>query len=177
MIERYQQQVAQLADELKCRLDVDDKFRVAGMMFVESSYVEVPPITNQIDYLINLHELGHMAFDHTQIRYPHTQHKRFYFDNGVLHSEAQAWEYALDKCIDPLQEASRRFAWDVCLGSYYEHGYIAAKGKPDRLHNGNRHHVEFVWDEPDDYFTSIVRKIQGSTTDFKIGYRGVVSFQ
>jgi hypothetical protein len=171
MIEKYRTQVDLLAKELNCKLVVDDKFRTTAMMYVESGYVEVPPIDNQIDYLINLHELGHVYHGHTQGRPPHTD-KKFYFENGVLRSEAQAWEYALDKCIDELQDSSRIFMWDTCLGSYYSHAYLRQNGEPDRLLNGNRHHVEFAWDKPDEYFTSVVKRIQGNINDFKIAYKG-----
>lgn len=168
---KYQKHIEQLAEELKCRRVVDIKFRTTAMMYVESGYVEVPPIGNQIDYLINLHELGHVFHKHTQGRPPHTD-KKFYFDNGVLHSEAQAWEWALDKCINDLEPASRYFMWDTCLGSYYSLGYIASNGKPTTLPNGNRHHVEFVYDKPDAYFTSIAKRIQGALTNYRIIYKG-----
>jgi hypothetical protein len=171
MIEQYRAQIDLLAKELNCNLVIDDKFRNTAMMYVESGYVEVPPINNQIDYLINLHELGHVYHGHTQGRPPHTD-KKFYFENGVLRSEAQAWEYALDKCLDELQDSSRIFMWDSCLGTYYFHAHIRKNGEPDRLLNGNRHHVEFTWDKPDDYFTSIVKRIQGNINDFKIAYKG-----
>lgn len=169
MIDRYKNQVRNLAQSLNCELRVDPIYRGAAMMYVESGYVEVPPIENQIDYLINLHELGHVAHGHTQGRPPH-QDKRFYFDNGVLKSEAQAWEWALDKCIDEPQPESRVFMWDTCLGSYYHLGYVESGGKPSRLLNGNRHWVEFVYDKPDEYFTSVVKRIRGNLTNFKISY-------
>lgn len=171
MIEKYQKQILQLAGELSCKLVVDEKFRTTAMMYVESGYVEVPPVQSQIDYLINLHELGHVHHGHTQGRPPH-QDKRFYFDNGVLRSEAQAWEWALDKCLDEISPESRLFMWDSCLGTYYLYGYLTKGNNPDRLLNGNRHHVEFVWDKPDEYFTSIVKRIQGNIEGFKISYKG-----
>ncbi len=170
MIAKYKAHIEELAKQLNCRLDIAAKFRVSAMMYVESGYVEVPPIENQLDYLINLHELGHVYWNHTQARPPHND-ERFYFDNGVLKSEAQAWEWALDKCLDTLQNASRRFIWEVCLGSYYRHS-ITCAGKPTRLLNGNRHHVEFVYDKPDEYFTSVVRRIQGDLTAYTIRYNG-----
>ncbi len=169
MISNYQEQVTKLAEDLDCRLDVSDEFRTAGMMYVESGYVEVPPITNQIDYLINLHELGHVFHGHTQGRPPHSD-KKFYFDNGVLRSEAEAWEWALDQSIDEPELASRIFMWDNCLGSYYS-GALASKGGRYRLLNGNRHHVEFIYDKPDEYFHSIVKRIQGD-----VGYTYKVPF-
>jgi hypothetical protein len=171
---KYYQHIAKLAKELNCCLVIDVKFRTSAMMYVENGYVEVPPIENQIDYLINLHELGHVAHGHTQGRPPH-EDKKFYFDNGVLRSEAQAWEWALDQCIDKTIEASSRvFMWDTCLGTYYD-GAIAAiaMNKSDnRLLNGNRHHVAFAFDKPDEYFTSIVKRIQGDLTNYSIDYKG-----
>lgn len=179
MIEQYQAQINFLAAKLNCRLDVDPKFRTTAMMYVESGYIEVPPITDQISYLITLHELGHVAEKHTQPRSDDPHAARFYFDNGVLHSEAQAWSWALDHCLDEVQPTSRTFMWDQCLGSYYKVGYLTAAGKPTRLLNGNRHHVEFVFDEPDDYFTAIVARIQNGIdpTLYTIKYDGRRTFQ
>lgn len=139
-----------------------------GMMYVELGYVEIPTVENQIHYLTGLHELAHFANGDTQGRPPH-QDKKAYFDKGVLHCEAAAWNWALDRCIDEVSDASRKFMWDTCLGSYYL-GSIHAKGKPSRLMNGDRHHVEFVYDEPDEYFTNTVKRIQGDLTNFAIKY-------
>src|SRR5271170_6514155 len=152
-MKQYQDHIDSLAKELGCR--VDQKPGQLGMMYVEFGYVEGPTISNQMDYLINLHELGHFAHGHTQGRPPKNKEK-FYFENGVLKSEAQAWNWALDKCIDEIQDESRRYMWDFCLGSYYNYGYIHERGKPTRLWNGNRHHVEFVFDTPDVYFDDTV---------------------
>jgi hypothetical protein len=168
MIQEYNKQVESLAKEFGCRIDM--RPNLFGMMYVELGYIEVPTIENQIHYITGLHELSHFANGHTQGRPPH-QDKRFYFDNGVLRSEADAWRGALDWCLDEVQEATRRFMWDFCLGSYYMHA-IECGQKPTRLMNGNRHHVEFVYDKPDAYFTSIVKRIQGDLTDYKIKYEG-----
>lgn len=173
MNSRYQDHIKVLARELQ--VEVRQKPHMSGMMYVEFGYVECPTITNQIEYLTNLHELGHCAFGHTQGRPPHSD-KRYYFDNGVLRSEAEAWEWALNRCIDPIQDASRRFMWDTCLGSYYEVGYLSAKGQPFRLRNGNRHHIEFVFDHPDAFFDGMVKRIQGHLTDYEIAYRGKMEF-
>jgi hypothetical protein len=166
---QYQKHIEDIAEELNCKLI--QKPNLPGMMYVELGYIEIPTIKNQIDYLTALHELLHFKDGHTQARPPY-QDKTFYFDNGVLKSEAQAWEYTLDNCIDEITDESRRFMWDVCLGSYYQNGYLDAKGKPSRLWNGNRHHHEFIYDHPDEYFESIVKRIQGSITDFKTKYVG-----
>ena len=168
MIEEYKSHIASISKELGCRVDMRPD--IPGMMYVESGYIETPTIKNQIHYLTALHECGHYAWGHTQGRPPH-QDKRFYFDNGVLRSEAQAWEFALDRCLDELQDNSRRFMWDTCLGSYYFDSILHGNS-PHRLWNGNRHHVEFIYDKPDAYFTSIVKRIQGNTKDFKIKYNG-----
>jgi len=165
----YQSHITKLAEQLKCKLVVDKKFRTSAMMYVEFQYVEVPPIENQIDYLINLHELGHVYYGHTQGR-PPKQDQKFYFDNGVLRSEAQAWEWALDQHIGDIENASRYFMWDNCLGTYYQWGYKYYQDAPSRLLNGNRHWVLFCYDKPDEYFTSIVNKIQNNLTGFQIPY-------
>lgn len=176
MLDKYQTQVEQIAKELACKLDQKPEFRSAGMMFVEEQppRVEIPTITDQISYLICLHELGHVANEDTQGRPPY-QSKKAYFDKGVLRAEAAAWEFTIENCLDDIEDSSRYFMWD-CLGSYYSLGYLASKGKPARLLNGNRHHVEFIYDEPDEYFTSIVKRIQGNLIDFKIEYKGAVDF-
>jgi len=165
MLQKYQEHIDALAKELNCR--VDQKPGQIGMMYVEFGYVEGPSIKTQADYLVNLHELGHFAHGHTQGR-PPKQKEKFYFENGVLKSEAQAWNWALDRCIDKIQDASRRFMWDTCLGSYYRYGYLAKRGEPDRLWNGNRHHVEFVYDTPDVYFDDTVKRIQGDLKNWII---------
>ncbi len=167
MIERYKNQVDSLAKELGCEVRFVDDL-MGGMMFVEFGYVETPHIVDQKTYLIALHECGHFAWNHGQGR-PGAADKRFYFDNGVLRSEAQAWNWALDKSIDEPTESSRRFMWDVCLGSYYTNS-LRLDGKPTRLLNGNRHHIEFVYDKPDAYFTETVKRIQGELTGFNTPY-------
>ena len=143
------------------------------MMYVEFGYVEGPTLENEKDYFINLHELGHMAHGHTQGRPPQDD-KKFYFENGVLKSEAQAWEWALDRAMIKPSPESRVFMWDTCLGSYYDH-YRMFRNHPTRLGNGNRHHVEFVYDHPDEYFESVVKRIQEdefSLIDYRIKYTG-----
>jgi len=169
MIEKYQEHIKALSKQLGCRIDL--KPNQIGMMYVEFGYVEGPTIKTQVDYLVNLHELGHFAHGHTQGRPPKRKEK-FYFENGVLKSEAQAWEWALDRCIDEIQDESRRFMWDTCLGSYYVYGYLWYKGVPSTLGNGNRHYVEFVYDHPDEYFESIMKRIQGNLSNWNHKYKG-----
>lgn len=168
MIKEYQNHIDTLAKQLNCKLVQKDD--LPGMMFVESGYVEIPTVKNQIHYLTGLHELAHFANGHTQGRPPH-EDQHFYFDNGVLKSEAEAWEGALGWCIDEIQEESRRFMWDYCLGSYYQ-CYLYSNGRKTQLLNGNRHHISFVYDHPDEFFSSIVKRIQGNIIDYKIKYIG-----
>lgn len=163
-----QEHIDRLAREMGCEVRQGPK--VGGMMYVELGYVVGPIIETQRDYLAVLHELGHFALGHTQGRPPRTG-DRFYFDNGVLRSEAQAWHWAMRECAEPLEDASRRFMWDWCLGGYYQHSLREGK-TPTRLHNGDRGHVEFVFDEPDAYFASVVAEIQGALVDFTIPYPG-----
>lgn len=159
-------QLHQLAKEAKVELRLAPG--MAGMMYVEFGYVEGPDPTDlscgwhyptvQACYMVNLHEIGHGALGHTQGRPPATD-QTFYFDNGVLRSEAQAWEYALDHMDEELEMTTRRFMWGTCLGSYYA-GARAANGRGgNRLGNGNRHHVAFTYDEPDEYFWGIADRL------------------
>lgn len=127
-----------------------------GMMFVEFEppMIECPEIDGQIAYMVCLHELGHVIHGHTQGR-PPFEHKRFYFDNGVLHSEAQAWNWAMDVvCEDELDIATADYMWHQCLDSYRQ-GALTAGGRPTRLTNGDRGYVEFVYDDADDYFWGV----------------------
>ena len=165
----YQYHVERLAKELGCKIVQEPN--MPGMMYVEFGYVEGPIIKTQSDYLTMLHELGHFYWGHTQGR-PPKESERFYFDNGVLHSEAQAWEWALNISLDDPTENSRRFMWDTCLGAYYRWCYLYPKGIPTHLTNGDRGYVWFVCDDPDSYFESIMRRIQGEITNFNIKYEG-----
>lgn len=167
IISKYRQHIKDLAAQLGCTVHQEPE--LPGMMFVEFGYVHGPIINNQIDYLTNLHELMHFKHGDTQGRPPH-DNKKHYFEAGVLHQEAYAWDESLDQCIDEIQPASRYFMWDVCLGSYYS-AYLRSNGKPSRLLNGNRHYVEFVYDCPDEYFTSVVNRIQSNLSSFKIIYK------
>lgn len=158
-MKRYQDHIDTIAKELSC--EIRPSGRMNAMMFVEFGYVECPKIEDQQTYLINLHELGHMKWGHTQGRPPKGK-ERFYFDNGVLRSEAQAWEFALDQCIDTeVSNENRVFMWDTCLGSYYWH-YLNKRGQAGHhLTNGDRHYVSFAYDHPDEFFTSIHKRIVG----------------
>lgn len=165
-IKTLQDHIDSLAEELNCI--VIQKPGLSGMMYVEEEppRIEGPTLKDgwrgygpQAAYMVMLHELGHVAHGHTQGRPPY-QDKQFYFDNGVLKSEAQAWEWALDNKVSSitLDSSTRELMWKVCLGSYYSHA-VDSKGIPTRLWNGNRHHVKFVFDEPNDFFYSIKERI------------------
>ena len=165
-VDDYQADIDRLARSLGCQ--VRQAPRASGMMYVELGYIEGPVIENQRDYLALLHELGHFALGHTQGRPPY-EHEAYYFENGVLRSEAEAWEWALNECSAPIEYKSRRFMWDYCLGGYYQNSLRVA-GQRTRLHNGNRHHVEFVYDEIDAYFYSVVKAMQGECTGFIVPF-------
>lgn len=169
MMDRFadlQDHIDRIARTLGC--EVRQHRGSLGMMWVEFGRISGPIIEAQKNYLALLHELGHFKLGHTQGR-PPQEDKRFYFDNGVLRSEAQAWEWALDHCIEPIEPVSRQFMWDFCLGGYYQESLNLA-GQPTRLRNGDRHHVEFVYDKTDDYFASIVQRIQGGLSIFKVPF-------
>lgn len=158
-----QDHVTELAELLTC--EVVQKPGMAGMMFVEYEppMIEGPVIQEQKDYFIMLHELGHVAHGHTQGRPPFTD-KRFYFDNGVLKSEAEAWMWALDNSREEPCQATRNFMWNFCLGSYLR-GSVTARGRLDQLWNGNRHHVVFLWDKPDELFWSSAERLAGENVE------------
>jgi hypothetical protein len=162
----YQSHIDQLGRNLGCQ--VRQYPGAPGMMYVELGYVEGPVIRNQRDYLSLLHELGHFALGHTQGRPPYDT-ETYYFDNGVLRSEAEAWEWALNECEDTIEYKSRRFMWDYCLGGYYQSS-LELEGKPTRLTNGDRGHVIFTYDEVDAFFVAVVRQIQGGETGFLVPF-------
>lgn len=160
-LEEMQRHIDELADAVGC--DVTQRDGMPGMMYVEYEppLIEGPLIKEQKDYFVMLHELGHVAHGHTQGR-PGYEDKTFYFDNGVLRSEAEAWNWALDNAEEEADLATRAFMWTVCLGSYYYSMKAWGWGRPgDRLGNGNRHHVAFAPDKPDGYFWATVRRIKG----------------
>lgn len=158
--DEMQDHIEEIAGRLGCK--VIQEPGMTGMMYVEYEppTIEGPIITNQKDYMVMLHELGHVHYGHTQGRPPY-EDRTYYFDNGVLRSEAEAWEYALD-VVDPtmtMDYTTRRFMWERCMNIYYL-GAKLADGRPgQRLSNGNRHHHSFTWDEPDEYFWSIKERM------------------
>lgn len=154
----YREVLYDLASDLGCGLRLGPD--IAGMMYVEFGYVEGPdPVTSsgvtpQQAYVVGLHELGHFDYGHTQGR-PGRESETWYFDNGVLHSEAEAWDFALDYAAEDLLPETLAYMRDRCLGSYLA-GARAAGGRPgNRLWNGDRHHVAFTYDEPDEFFWSV----------------------
>lgn len=161
----YRLSVKSLAKELGCEVRQYDQ-NTPGMMYVEFGYVEGPTLDPgpklQERYMVNLHELGHFALGHTQGR-PPKNNERWYFENGVLRSEAEAWEWALDHSIIPDEDYYRdtqKYMWETCMGSYYRSSVWAGYEDPNQyLYNGNRHYVAFKWDEPDEYFWGIKKRL------------------
>lgn len=155
-----QEHVMALATDLGC--DVIQRSGMAGMMYVEYEppMIEGPTIETQRDYVIMLHELGHVAHGHTQGRPPFDD-KKFYFENGVLRSEAEAWRWAMDNSLEELETSTREFMWNGCLGTYYAQGVRTAGAGGQRLGNGNRHWVEYSYDKPDDFFWRTVQMMLG----------------
>lgn len=132
----------------------------SGAMYVEYSppFIKIPACVTQFDYMVCLHELGHVVHKHTCGR-PGHESQRFYYDNGVLRSEAQAWNWAMDVCDEELEPNTAMQIWELALGTYYNH-YVSSAGLPTRLYNAGRHHVEFIYDEPDEYFQHTRDRIQ-----------------
>src|SRR2546430_1966206 len=170
MERKLQKHINKLGKKLGCIVNQGQGQQ--GMMYVEEDIprIEGPLLvadgfhpTPESAYLVMLHELGHVFHGHTQGRPPHID-KKFYFDNGVLHSEAQAWEFALDNSIIVPEGAESDFMWNTCLGSYYAGAYRSDGTKhnlrdDNRLYNGNRHWIPFAWDDADSYFYSIRDRI------------------
>lgn len=164
----YSRYLYDLARELGCGLRMAPNLQ--GMMYVEFGYVESPDpekstqFTPQQAFAVGLHELGHFSHGHTQGR-PPLDHLRFYFDNGVLRSEAEAWQFALGHFQAREEEIlpeTRTFMHDRCISSYYAASQIA-KGNRVRLSNGNRHHIAFTYDVPDPFFYSVKAQLRGAT--------------
>lgn len=142
--------IEDLRDEHGIRIDWMNKM-YGGMMFVEEDpprieipFLETQGLTRGQAYMIALHEIGHCVLGHTQGRPPH-EDKRYYFDHGVLRCEAEAWNWALDECRVELSRGDAAFVWS-CFDSYVSSAR-KQNGKPYRLGNGNRHWVEFVYDD------------------------------
>jgi len=193
-LKEMQEHLTQLASWEGVRLDQAPN--MAGMMYVEFGYVEGPTIEEdpsfphypnaESRYLVCLHEIGHYNYGHTQGR-PWTDeyrrkafggpseddhywtNRQHYFDNGVLRSEAEAWNYALDQCKIPDEEIkleTRNFMWYTCLGSYFENARLVGFTTPgQRLGNGDRAYVPFAYGKPDHYFFQTKRRILEGNSD------------
>lgn len=159
-INKYQEHIESLAAQMGVILDQEPG--MPGMMFVEEEppRIEISTITDvayyrndwlvypaerQTKYFAALHELGHCHYGHTQGRPPFTN-KRFYFENGVLKSEAQAWDFAFVNCLDEVKDETRQWALK-CFNTYRQSAILAGK-RLITLNNGNRHHVAFQYDDP-----------------------------
>lgn len=163
-----QRHVEELAADLG--IDVDQAPNMPGMMYVEEDppRIEVPTLepsvaapSVELAYLVALHEIGHCVLGHTQGR-PPFEDKRYYFDHGVLRCEAEAWNYALDVALLVLDPVDAHYAAENYLGSY-RRAALRAGGRPTRLGNGNRHHVEFVFDNPhNEYVQEAMRRLRDS---------------
>jgi hypothetical protein len=170
-----QAHLEELAESLGCRLD-QPEVNTPGMMYVEFGYVEGPQLVEGLGghypdvcsrYVTNLHELGHFAHGHTQGR-PPKDTETWYFDNGVLQSEAEAWAYALDNAVVPITDAARRFMWNTCLNSYHTGAWMVGYDTPgQRLWNGDRAHVRFAYGRPTDYFWSVVERILDDPREYE----------
>lgn len=163
-----QAHLEQLCKDLGVKLV--QKYDLPGMMFVEEDppRIESPLLVPcdivpnvRVGYMAGVHEVGHVEHGHTQGRPPYDD-QTFYFDNGVLRSEAEAWEFALDNHIAELTARDSSYMADHLFGSYI----MSAKrmnGKPLRLPNGNRHYVEFTFDDPNDpYVQSILHRLNNA---------------
>lgn len=168
-MDRFERVVRVIARDEGCGLRMERG--LAGMMYVEYGYVEGPTIDPVGTYpneesclMVILHELGHFVRGHTQAR-PPFQDQSHYFDNGVLRSEAEAWEYALDTArelnlVTEFSDETRSFMWDTCLGSYYR-GAVRAGGRSgQRLLNGDRGYHAFTYDVPDNYFWGVAERLK-----------------
>jgi len=160
-----------LAKQLGCELHQYNP-STPGMMYVEFGYVEGPTLDDiygggyrniESRYMVNMHELGHFAHGHTQGR-PPKQNETWYFDNGVLNSEAEAWEWALDNSIlESYDKATRDYMWNTCLNSYYSHAQMVGFDTPGQtLGNGDRHYVKFAFGKPRPLFHTVKRRLIGT---------------
>lgn len=165
-LDKLQEHVVGIARELGAILEQGPG--VPGMMYVEEQppRVECPTITNAREYYINLHELGHVYHEHTQGRPPFLNSKH-YFENGVLLSEAEAWDFALNSAIVPVPPGVGKFMRDNYIGSYLREaeriGFETKGwhwGTPGLdWSNGNRHYVEFAYGTPGKFFWDVMDRL------------------
>jgi len=152
-------------------IKMDQRYNLAGMMYVEEEppRIEVPSLVPcrhapsvALCYMVALHEIGHVVMGHTQGRPPHI-HKTHYFDNGVLKSEAEAWMWALKNRKCKLEQWESEYMAERYIGSYRERAFIEGSNIDTTLRNGNRHHVTFRWDDPNNrYVIDVIRKLKNS---------------
>ena len=171
MQSQYQEHIDKIAAFMGCV--VVQKHDLRGMMYVEEEppRIEGPLITTYVSkdypnmqskYIALLHELGHVHYGHTQGRPPY-QNKQFYFDNGVLNSEAQAWDYALENSIDEILPETFKFM-RKCFWSYIRHAKESAN-KKIVMDDPGRNFVEFVFDKPNELVLSTYERIGGNRLD------------
>lgn len=160
---QLQQHIYDIAADLNCEVEFTVGMKEA-MMYVEENppRIEVPTkehwdVWPEKCYAISLHELGHVYHGHTQGRPPYLN-KIYYFKNGVLKSEAEAWKFALNNSLIDWAEETMDYALNICLLSYFKASQWAGN-RPDRLTNGNRHYHLFTWDTPDDYFWNVAKEL------------------
>ena len=82
-----------------------------------------------------------------------------YFENGVLKSEAEAWEFALDNSLIEPSEEDRDMMLQ-CIMSYVR-GAEIKHDQLSRLYNGNRHHHAFYYDQRTVFVDNIIKRIKG----------------
>jgi hypothetical protein len=172
MTAELQKNIEDIAKDLSCIIVQESE--MAGMHFVEEEppRIEGPIIENiysfskardfskELNYYIMLHELGHVYHGHTQGR-PPFENKVWYFENGVLRSEAEAWKFALDNAIIKPNEEDVDFMVNYCILSYYNSSLRESKVN---LYNGNRHwhNGKYAWDEADEYFWNVLQTMKES---------------
>lgn len=155
---------------------VDETYPYGGMMYVEEEppRIEIEVVRDERSYFIALHELGHVYHGHTQGRPPYYD-KTFYFDQGVLKSEAQAWDFALNSAKITIPKSVGVFARNDCLGSYLagakRSGYEVVGnhwGTPTiDLSNGNRHWHAFRYGTPDKFFWDTMDALYSGEDGYK----------
>ena len=143
----------------ECPPRIETPFLEKQEMGIGKSSVSLHIPSVEAAYLIGLHELGHIWYGHTQGRPPH-ENQIHYFENGVLKSEAEAWEFALDNSLIEPSEEDRDMMLQ-CIMSYVK-GADIKLNQLSRLYNGNRHHHEFYYDQRTVFVDNIIKRIKGN---------------
>jgi 8-oxo-dGTP diphosphatase len=118
------------ADLTQHVLDIADQYQIEVAWKDERAHawalidkIETPIIRYDIDYLVALHELGHIVIEKTSPAW-----HEHYDEWSEVEEEAQVWRWAIDNSIIPLSaEMIRQAKWD--LGTYYDHA-TDTHGKP-----------------------------------------------